>query len=92
TCDLFLKGGGLRGNKPKSYALGDAKKLIDLSPKISNNLTTGQAHQLLDDPVNPEVKSAAQKRSFFSRSPQGWVVTTPRSPQPTGAAVAPQYG
>ncbi|WGZ92963.1 MAG: hypothetical protein QJT81_14145 [Candidatus Thiothrix putei] len=43
-------------------------------------------------PVNPEVKSAAQKRSFFSRSPQGWVVTTPRSPQPTGAAVAPQYG
>lgn len=26
--DVFLKGVGARGNKSKSYALGDAKKLI----------------------------------------------------------------
>ncbi|SEB10425.1 hypothetical protein SAMN05660964_03556, partial [Thiothrix caldifontis] len=64
-CDLFFTGFGLGGYKPKSYALGDAKKLIDLSPKISSNLTTGQARQLLDDEPKHINERAGRKNIQF---------------------------
>lgn len=51
-CDLFLQGGDLRGNKPKSYSISDAISLIKKTASVRHGLTQESAIAFLEDAVS----------------------------------------